>query len=914
MIGLARSVCLAILVSAASGTAAVHGQQVDRAGRDFFESKSRPLLVDHCYACHSAKKIRGGLTLDTREGVLRGGDTGPAIVPGNAEKSLLIASVRHVSPDLKMPQKAPKLSDEAIADLVRWVNLGAPDPRDRAAAVDPRSTDWWSLKPLVRPAVPKIEGPGAEWIRTPIDAFVLASLREKKLTASPEAEPDVLIRRMTFDLHGLPPTPDEVEAFRKDFTTAPHRQDAVERLADRLLASPRYGERWARHWLDVVHFGESNGFGMDRPRFNAWPYRDYLIRSLNADKPYARFVQEQIAADVLFPDDAASIPALGFAAAGPFNQSALVEQVDGTDCRKIALNLDRDDIVASVGATFLSMTVQCARCHEHKFDPISQRDYYRMQAVFAGVGRAERPYDVDPNVAAERKELARRKRLLEENPAANPFGPEEQTALVAAQAKWEAGVLAGDRRWNVVRGFETHSDSGTEFTVLPDGSYLCAGPRPERDTYRFTTVLPARGVTAVRVEVLTDPSLPHSGPGRQDNGNLHLSEFKVKVAPLSAPDRIADIPLQEPVADFNQDGWDIAKAIDSRPETAWGIYPQVGKPHQATFEFKTPIGGEDDSILHFHLEQLHGGGHLIGRVRISLSTQPKPAKSTPVPPNVLADLKIAADQRTPEQAARIVQHFRRVRLEEQIAALPKPAMVWAIASDFPKFRNYAAPKEPTLIYILKRGDVKQPLEKVGPGALACVAPLQSSSAADPARRRRASASGHAGAVAHRSGQHADLEEHRQSRLALSFRPWHRRFAERSGPDGEPADASGTPGLARGRTSRRRRVAQEAAPADRDQCRLSPGLRQRSRAGRRRCGESLPLANESAPARCRDAARHAARRVRQARPHDGGPVGDAVQVQRPEQGGIAPSRLRELRSRQPGQLPAQRLSVPVPQPE
>jgi mono/diheme cytochrome c family protein len=719
MIAVTRTVCLAWVFLAVSQTA--RAQQIDSADRQFFESRIRPILVDHCYSCHSAKKARGGLALDTREGLLRGGDTGPAVVPGNADKSLLIASVRHSKPELAMPRKAPKLPDEAIADLVRWVNRGAPDPRDKAVAVDPRSTDWWSLKPLVRPSVPTSAGPDAAWIRTPIDAFVLARLHDKKLTVSAEADAEVLIRRMSFDLHGLPPTPDEVDAFRKDFTTAPHRQDAVERLADRLLASPRYGERWARHWLDVVHFGESNGFGMDRPRFNAWPYRDYVIRSLNADKPYARFVQEQIAADILFPDDSEAIPALGFAAAGPFNQSALAEQVDGTDCRKIALNLDRDDIVASVGATFLSMTVQCARCHEHKFDPISQRDYYRMQAVFAGVGRAERPFDADPKIAAERKELTRRKRLLDENPATNPFNSAEQMSLAAAQTKWEQSVLATDRRWQVLEGMEVRSEFGTEFNALADGSVLCVGPRPEKDIYRFTTKRVAKGITALRLEVLTDELLPHGGPGRQDNGNLHLSEFKVKIAPASAADRAVDVPLHDPVADFNQDGWDITRAIDGKLETAWGIYPQVGKPHQATFELKTPIAIDGESILKIDLEQLHGGGHLIGRVRLSVSTQPKPAKTIPLPTNILADLKIAADRRTPEQAARIAQHYRRVYLEERLAALPKPAAVWAIASDFPTFRNYRAPKEPLPVHILKRGDVKQPLEKVDAGALACVA-------------------------------------------------------------------------------------------------------------------------------------------------------------------------------------------------
>ena len=224
-------------------------------------------------------------------------------------------------------------------------------------------------------------------------------------------------------------------------------------------------------------------------------------------------------------------------------------------------------------------------------------------------------------------ELARRKRLLDENPAANPFGPEEQASVAAAQAKWEQGVLSTDRHWQVLEGMEARSEFGTEFNFLADGSVLCVGPRPEKDIYRFTTKRAAKGIAAIRLEVLTDELLPHGGPGRQDNGNLHLSEFKVKVAPASAPDRGIDVPLHDPVADFNQDGWDITRAIDGKLETAWGIYPQVGKPHQATFEFKTPIALDGESILKIDLEQLHGGGHLIGRVRLSVSTQPKPAKT-----------------------------------------------------------------------------------------------------------------------------------------------------------------------------------------------------------------------------------------------------------------------------------------------
>ncbi|MEI7687651.1 MAG: PSD1 and planctomycete cytochrome C domain-containing protein, partial [Planctomycetota bacterium] len=682
-----------------------------------FENKIRPVLVEHCYSCHSAKKTRGGLALDTRDGLRKGGVSGPSIVAGKANESLLIVSLRHTDPDLKMPQKGPKLSDDVIADFIRWVNAGAFDPRDLTTTAK-RDGDWWSLRPLRRPEIPKIDGPDAGWVKTSIDAFILASLREKKLTHSKAAEPRVLIRRMSLDLLGLPPTPEDVERFCEDYAAVAKKQEAVERLADRLLASPHYGERWARHWLDVVHFGESNGFGMDRPRMNAWPYRDYVINAFNSDKPYARFVQEQIAADILFPNEGASIPALGFAAAGPFNQSALVEQVDGTDCRKIALNLDRDDIATNVATTFLSMTVHCARCHEHKFDPIDQRDYYRFQAVFAGVGRAERPV----NSSTQRAEWQNRKNMLDKG--GDPFSAEERKGLAVAQAAWEEGVRPDKVDWQALSKLEAKSEAGTEFTQMADGSYLCGGKRPDKDTYTFTAKLPAKGLAAVKLEVLTDSSLPQQGPGRQDNGNLTLSEFRVRIAPASEPNKGIEVPLVNPQADFSQDGWEIARAIDSRKETGWAIYPEVGKSHFATFEFKSPIAQDGDSLVTFQLEQLHGTGHLIGRLRLSVANRAPPLGKTPLPATIAADLRIPPQQRTPEQADRIYKHFVRLHIDGQIAALPQSPKVWAIAADFPPIRNYKAPKEPVPIHVLKRGDFKQPLDPVGPGGLDCVKTLK----------------------------------------------------------------------------------------------------------------------------------------------------------------------------------------------
>jgi hypothetical protein len=245
--------------------------------------------------------------------------------------------------------------------------------------------DWWSLRELVRPRVPTVKD--CSWVRTPVDAFILAGLEAKGLQPSPSADKQTLIRRVTYDLHGLPPTPEEIDAFLGD--TSP---DAYEKLIDCLLASPRYGERWGRHWLDVVHYGDTHGYDKDKRRDHAWPYRDYVIHSLNSDTPYSRFIQEQVAGDVLFPQDPGGIVATGFIAAGPWDFVGHVELREGTVEKEKTRLLDRDDMVANTMSTFISLTVQCARCHDHKFDPIPKKDYYRLQAVFAGIDRADRPY------------------------------------------------------------------------------------------------------------------------------------------------------------------------------------------------------------------------------------------------------------------------------------------------------------------------------------------------------------------------------------------------------------------------------------------------------------------------------------------------------------------------------------------
>ncbi len=365
-----------------------------------FREDIAPIFEQRCLSCHNEAEKKGGLSLQTEKGALAGGENGIAIMRGKPAESLLLDYISGDKPE--MPKKGPPLTKKEVALVRSWITAGAKWPAnlallDKAVA----DSNWWSLQPLVRPPLPKLAVEDEQRLRTPIDAFILAKLREKQLALSPEADKRTLLRRLYLDIIGLPPTPEETSQFLSD-----EDPRAFEKLVDKLLDSPHYGERWARHWLDVVHYADTHGYDKDKLRPNAWPYRDYVIRSLNQDKPYGQFVREQLAGDVLYPSTADGIAALGFIAAGPWDFVGHAEvpetKIDGMAAR----NLDRDDMVTATMVAFCSTTVQCARCHNHKFDPVSMEDYYSLQSVFAALDRADRPYEPDPAVAKQRQEFA----------------------------------------------------------------------------------------------------------------------------------------------------------------------------------------------------------------------------------------------------------------------------------------------------------------------------------------------------------------------------------------------------------------------------------------------------------------------------------------------------------------------------
>jgi Protein of unknown function (DUF1553)/Protein of unknown function (DUF1549)/Planctomycete cytochrome C len=369
-----------VMILAIGGPGEVCADPPGQDGDTFFERDIRPLLVQHCYSCHSAGagKVRGGLNLEIKDGWVRGGDRGPAITPGKPDSSLLIQAIRYDDEDLQMPPKG-RLSEREVALLTRWVTMGAPDPRTGPAPPPAggrieaeRGRSFWALRPPLDPPIPTVRD--ASWPRTPIDRFLLAALEEKGLRPAPAADRRTLIRRATFDLTGLPPTPEEVDAFLADDS-----RDAFARVVDRLLASPRYGERWGRHWLDVARYADSNGLDENVAYGNAWRFRDYVVAAFNGDKPFDRFLREQLAGDLLPAEGGEAeanerLVATGFLSLGP----KVLAEPDGA---KMEMDII-DEQVDTVGRAFMGLTLGCARCHDHKFDPIATTDYYGLAGIF----------------------------------------------------------------------------------------------------------------------------------------------------------------------------------------------------------------------------------------------------------------------------------------------------------------------------------------------------------------------------------------------------------------------------------------------------------------------------------------------------------------------------------------------------
>jgi hypothetical protein len=614
-----------------------------------FARDIQPILADKCLSCHASDKKKSGLSLDSRADALKGGDNySPAIKPGQSAQSPLIHLVAGLVPDMLMPKKGDALTAQQIGIFRAWIDQGAVWPNDRILA---KATVHWSLKPVVRPAEPKAKQRNVK-IQNPIDSFVIAKLAEHKLSLSPEADRRVLIRRLYFDLIGMPPTPREVEAFVAD-----RHKDAYENVAQRLLASPRYGECWARHWLDVVRFAETCGFEMNTPRPNAWRYRDYVISAFNEDKPYDQFVSEQLAGDAMNADEAT-----GFLVGGA---SDLVKSPDPV----LTVNQRADelhDMVSTTGSAFLGLTVGCARCHDHKFDPIPQTDYYALKAVFAGVHPGDRKLGGPDEKIREQEAKDLQQKLAEVNDALEPFEPLAQTGAVDTN-RLRVSVNA---RLNVER-FAPVAARRLRFTVKKT-----TGAEPGLDELEvFSAAASPRNValasagtkaTASSVYPLELHRIDHLNDGQYGNPHSWISnESGQGWAELEFPETVT-----------------INKVL-------WGRDREQKYTDRLAVDYKIEVCVQSNDWK---------------LVASSADRQPYGVGTNSIDPISLASISPADRDRVRKLLAERAKHEARLK---ELADVP---MAYA--------GQFDAQPEPT--YRLNRGDPTQPREVIAPGALTAI--------------------------------------------------------------------------------------------------------------------------------------------------------------------------------------------------
>ncbi len=587
-------------------------------GLEVFRTDVRKILKDKCLACHGGDATEGKLDLATQDGLLKGGERGPAAVIGRGEKSLLTRLVKHQQ-EPRMPKDDDRLSDKEIAAIVAWIDLGAPYDEPLVARkadstkwidrkVNPEARAFWSFRPLQRTR-PPVATNAQEWVQSPIDQFILSRLNDSRLHPNPAIGRAALIRRAYFDITGLPPSAAEVSAFKNDPSP-----DAYDRLIEQLLASPHYGERWGRFWLDLARFAESHGFEHDYDRPSAYHYRDFVIQALNQGMPYDQFVRWQIAGDELAPNDRQALMATGYLAAGVHST-----QITKNEVEKHRYD-EMDDMLNTVGTSLLGLTIGCARCHDHKFDPIPQADYYRLLSSFTTTIRSEVELDFDPQGYQRAKSQFDQSHAPYELAVADY----EATQLPGKFAEWQArrDSAADMPAWLIPAGIKFHSNGGATFTPQADSSWLAGGTSPNNDHWTITFETRMRDIRAIRLEALAHPSLTRSGPGRAGNGNFALSDFAVTVRPLGAENTSpTPVKLINARATFEQKGLPVAAAIDDNPQSAWAVDPEFGKDHAAVFSSAEPFGFEAGTAVTITLKFNNNVNHSIGRPRISLSTQ-----------------------------------------------------------------------------------------------------------------------------------------------------------------------------------------------------------------------------------------------------------------------------------------------------
>ena len=682
-----------------------------------FATEILPIFEHSCYSCHGPKLQMHGLRLDSKKLALAGGQSGKVIYPHKATESPLYLRVAGIGDEPRMPMSGEPLDEQQVALIRAWIDQGANWPDEVDSEVG-EIKKHWAYVPPKRPPLPKVSR--RDWAANPIDFFVLARLEKEGLSPSPEADRVTLLRRLSLDLIGLPPTIQEVDAFLKDTS-----ENAYRIQVERLLSSPHYGERWGQHWLDAARYADSNGYEKDLQR-QVWFYRDWVIEAFNRDLPYNQFIIEQLAGDLLPNATQDQIVATGFL------RNSMINEEGGVDPEQFRMEamFDRMD---AIGKSILGITIQCAQCHDHKYDPLTQEEYYRMFAFLNNSHEAKITV-YTPGEQMKRAEVLRQIREMEADLRHRRADWQQQTA------KWEEGVKDDQPEWIVLRPeVEDISTGGQKYLPLKDSSFLAQGYAP-RHRVKMTVKTDVQDITAFRLELLTDLDLPLGGPGRSIKGTGALTEFEVEVAPANAPDKVTKVKMAKATADislpetpleaifFDEKSkgrvtGPIQFAIDNNNDTAWGIDAGPGlrnQPRKAVFTVETPIANPTGTILTFYLSQKHGGGnpnynqnHNLGRIRLSMTTAAG-AIADPLPKNVRDILSIPRDQRTPSQIQTVFRYWRTTvpEWEEENARI---AGLWRQHPEGSTQLVLRAREDARKTHVLTRGDFLKPGEPVGPG-------------------------------------------------------------------------------------------------------------------------------------------------------------------------------------------------------
>ena len=718
------------LLIAAIAFACASGRAADQASSVNFARDVRPILANNCFHCHGpdAAERKADLRLDIWEsaGDLHGAQA--VIDSKNPDKSELLKRITTEDADEHMPpaDSGKMLRPDQVKILQQWVKGGG------------KYEQHWAFVAPKRPEVPTVKNQA--WVRNPIDAFVLARLEHEGLEPTPSANSNTLLRRMSLDLVGLPPSLDELAAFERD-----GGERAYQREIERLLASPHYGERWGRIWLDVARYADSDGFEKDKPRF-VWMYRDWVINALNQDMPYNEFVIEQIAGDLLPHPTQDQMVATGFL------RNSMINEEGGIDPEQFRMEAMYDRMDA-IGKGILGLTIQCAQCHTHKYDPLTQTEYYRMFAFLNNCHEAQ----IAVYTCEQQDEWKAAEKLIgkieERLRSANPDWRERM-------AGWEQNIRQEKLpEWTVLKT-EHLDEGGQKYYEMDDGSTIAAGYAPTIHAPEFRANVKPAKISAFRLELLNDQDLPRGGPGRSIYGTCALTEFQVEATPLDHPDQQIKLKFSKATADVNPPERELEKIFDNRSgqrrvtgpisfandgnnTTAWGIDIGPGRsnvPRNAVFTLDKPLEAPAGVRLTFKLVQNHGGwnsddnqNNNLGRFRFAM-TPAENAAADPIPADMRAIVQISADKRTAEQTAQLFSYWRTTVPEWQ----EENRRIEALWQSHPQGATQLALEERESVrstHRLERGNFLAPAEKVSPGVPAFLPPLEQDDKTKPTASR-----------------------------------------------------------------------------------------------------------------------------------------------------------------------------------